>query len=388
MLGEEQEGPQASSVGDDGDAVDMNDILQQVNDLISEEKLFAAERLLMQVPESMWTDKHKQVVETSREIQNAIADLFHHGRPPHADHLDDASDQGGWKRQGENHGGHHDTTIYYKVDHATSRLTCRIETPMELSLLVPLLAVLNEVELYTDWIPSWRVPIRIGVDTATMLHQEGRANQTLQVTGNVPWPYHKRQVILQAIAVDAIEGRTHNQSDNGQDNDDDDESFIAVRIKNPETGGVVPPPEPGVERVDFDGAFVFQACPKERITTIKIGDEEEPTLLLASFKMHMNPHMAGIPISVFNFITRTVLGAAWAKLLRIAEGVRDGKLPNHKKNIQEKAEFYAWVERRVNIMVHKIKSKHSSSSIGNENRSATEQQNAVEVVGGTMLAGA
>jgi len=100
------------------------------------ERLLVAGRLLRQVKEvTSLTSLHKAVMKKA-EIAQQVIDV--HTKPAHGDPT--------WKKQSETH-GNRDTLIYYKVE-GRSRLTCRIETPIEASLLVPLLAVCNESQIY------------------------------------------------------------------------------------------------------------------------------------------------------------------------------------------------------------------------------------------------
>lgn len=116
--------------------------------LFAEDKLLAAYRLLQEIQEtSVLRSKHRKICEVAEECEAAISDVI-------AKNPDDS----GWTKQGESH-SRHDTLIYYKVGRE-SRLTCFVETPIEASLLVPLLSVLNESDLYQFGLrlgkhPSW-----------------------------------------------------------------------------------------------------------------------------------------------------------------------------------------------------------------------------------------
>jgi len=98
-------------------------------------------------------------------------------------HLKPPTLEDGWKKQTEVH-GNRDTIIYYKVEDP-SKLICRIETPIEASLLVPFLAVIQGTQLFYDtWMPRWRFPFQMGVRKSLKLaDQPGRGAQVVQVTG-------------------------------------------------------------------------------------------------------------------------------------------------------------------------------------------------------------
>ena len=183
------------------------------------------------------TEHHKRALQKAADIQ-AIIDL--HLTPPE-EHTDE------WQKQGESH-GKRDTVIYYKVDHP-SKLTCRIETPIESSLLVPLLAVFNESDLYETWMPKWSVP-KMGVRQSLKLkEQPGRGAQIQQVTVDMPFPINDREVVLDTYAVDAIE----------------ELGLISWKGTSLEVGaenGLIPPPQPGITRIDFDCGWVIRKCPE------------------------------------------------------------------------------------------------------------------------------
>lgn len=237
--------------------VESSGLLAQVEKLFAEDQLFAAARLLRQCNESELSEHHKKILETESDFQASLKDV-----------LEDADTDGGWAKQGESH-GKYDTIIYYKVQ--DYKLTCRLETPIPASLLVPLMAILNEIDLYSTWIPSFRLP-KLGVRSSKLLGASGRANRTLQCACDVPWPFSIREAVLNAVAIDDI----------------DQNGNIFVRIKTVDTGfeGIVPPAEDGVVRIQFDGALLSRACPKDHPAYASSASKhpDEP-LILITFKM-------------------------------------------------------------------------------------------------------
>lgn len=299
-----------------------------------EERLLRAAHELRQLPAHLLTPRHQQILAMADNFEAAIADLIED--PSNNNNNNDTHDGGAWKKQGESH-GKRDTLIYYKVD-GDARLTCRIETPIEASLLVPILSVLNETCLYETWIPSWRIP-NIGIATSEQLEQTSRGTQTIRILANVPWPYSQREGIIKAVAVDEI----------------DERGFVAIRLssKVPVGGVVVPPPPPNVERIDFEGAMLLRPCPRNHELLLKSKHVYREPLILVSFKMFVDPHMTGIPSSLINFVTRTVIGTIWSMFLSVAEGVRAGNRPLHKQAIREKKEFYDWMKLRIGLLLEK-----------------------------------
>lgn len=269
----------------------------------------------------------QSILRDASEMEDAIADL-----------LSDPDDT--WTKQGESNDGEYFTTIYYKVED-TSKLYCRIDTPIPQKLLLPLLSVLNEVDLYDQWIPSWTVP-KVGVEKCFQLKRVSRGEQYIYVRTNTPWPLSSRDVLLRIKAVDDIDAR----------------QIIAVTIKSSEMDGYVSDDDSTV-RANFDGAMLFRANPE---------NEEQ---ILVSFKMFVDPKMNSIPTTLINFVTRTVIGQIWSMLLRVAEEVRDKKRPNHLDSIDRKPAFYQWVHSRVEAMLEM--NKISTSRLPMRNAISTEE---------------
>lgn len=361
----------SSAIESDGATFTRQDpaaLLAEADRLIGEEQLLEAARLIARVQEqqqgggggaSLLTEKHRVALALARDCERAIEDL-----------VGDPHDDLEWKKQGECH-GEHEYEIFYKID-ANGRLTCRIESPIDASLLVPLLAVFNEIDLYPLWIPTYTKPIKLGVSDARTIQKLGKVNRILRILGVVPWPFYPREVVMQVTACDDI----------------DQAGYLAIRMHEPSEGGGqhVPPPDRGVERIDFDGAILIRACPQD--DRVKEsgggggGDQKEGDVsekgnkkILVSFKMFVDPHMRGVPSSVLNFVTRTVIGRIWLMLLSVAEGVRDGGSgeggnnnnkkkttkkskdgscgQRHRERIEEQAQYYAWVEERIQVLFDK-----------------------------------
>mmetsp|Transcript_19953 Transcript_19953/g.28072 ORF Transcript_19953/g.28072 Transcript_19953/m.28072 type:complete len:189 (-) Transcript_19953:47-613(-) len=144
---------------------------------------------------------------------------------------------------------------------------------------------------------------------------------------------------------------------------------------------IAPPMDERVVRIDFDGGFLFRACPRDHaclrdtvdVDTVhdidvddvdKKGEDEKKEetetnkkrnmdeKILVSFSMCVDPKMKFLPQSFLNFIMRTAIGTIWKMFLRVAEDVKNGKRPEHAKAIERKREtLYDWVDERVNKML-------------------------------------
>ena len=228
------------------------------------------------------------------------------------------------------------TRIYYKCD--TERtLSVRVETVMGRDLLVPLLSVLNESELYGEWLPRWTTPTRLGVRESVKVAQVGRCSQLVVITCDCPWPLETRQVVLDAVAFDDM-------ATNG-------DIGVLLRTKDCENDPRVPPKptEEETTRIDVDGAFLFRRVP-DGWANVEGEDacDGEPDDILTTFGFVVDPKLEYIPTWLLNFIVRTVIGTLWAAFIRVAEEVRDGKRPKHAERIERKrAELYDWVDERA-----------------------------------------
>ena len=331
-------------------------LIAQAEHEYQEDRLLAAARLLRQVEdESLLKDVHRKMLRTANDCEAFVHSIT--SSVDHGDGNDDAPSE--WKKQGESH-GRHDSVIYYKMGGEQGNcLTARVETPIPSSLLVPLLSVLNECELYREWLPSFDKP-RLGVTKSEKLGQTGRVSQVLAVAMDSPWPLATREVIIGAVAFDDIDAK----------------GDIGVRLKGLHTGSSetdvhIPPPEGGAVRVDFDGGFLFRKCPEDHPALLtksphdsgKSVENNDEHMLLVSFLMYVDSKINFLPQGLINFVVRTVIGRMWEKFLTVAEDVKAGRRPKHAEAIAAKREsLYDWVEQRVESLFEKHRSNHGGNS--------------------------
>ena len=426
----------ASFKYNNGDENNISELFELVQELYEKEELLQAARLLRQVQqpkevqnEMLFTSLHYKILHNAAIIEQAVQDFLKSPEDEDEDeddhNIQDNDNYGGnnsWIKQGESHVGNYDTSIYYKIEHGScaAKLTCRIETPIPTELLVPLLAVLNESSLYKEWIPSWSTPMKLGIQECTQLINDTRGHQIMHIKCDVPWPFQSREVILDALAVDDIEIN----------------NCIIVKMRSnivnspPEDlpeGFSLPPTSSKYERVEFDGSMLFRPCPKthpnyknaaeklkkspsrrqqrrrrqrprrsskinyavpEELVVVdnKDDDDEEhdndddEDLILVQFMMYFDAHIDYVPTSVINFVTRTVIGTIWNKLLNVAEDVRDGKRTNHCNLIQSKPELYNWIKQRTQIMfenshINNMKNDGRHTTRSCQSNDSTEEEN-------------
>lgn len=255
-LHQDEDDPRHSDVTFD----EENELLVAAANLFDVEKLSDARNALRMIRDPrIFSERHHHINNVARECEESILELI--GEP--------GTVESGWSKQGESH-GKFDTTIYYKVDDE-SKLTCRLETPIESSLLVPLLSVMNESDLYLDWCPSWRVLNgNIGIRSSRRLERIGRVNQMLHVVADLTWPFSPREVFMQTVALDDI----------------DTNGYFAVRLHSNNLTSQAPPLQSNMERINFEGILLFRPYPLDSVVVAsgQVTAENEPKILV-SFKM-------------------------------------------------------------------------------------------------------
>lgn len=265
---------------------------------------------------------------------------------------------GGWIKQGEHH-GQHNFSLYYH-HHTSNQLSCRIETLTHPDLLVPILSVLNESELYACWLPNYNVP-RLKVVRSEKWEQTGRCTQIVNVETEVPWPLATRQVILKAVACDNIDAYPEEDECLGKNG-----GRILIRLQsldcqdNAEGHVNIPPVKKNTCRTHVSGGFTIEKCPSNHLLKQSVMKRAANTssstaavddLVLVTFSFTVDPQLAVIPKSFVNFFLRVAMSQMWNMFLNIAEQVKEGKRPEHSKAIKEKKELYNWIEERTRVML-------------------------------------
>ena len=234
------------------------------------------------------------------------------------------------------------TKIYYKTIENDTKLILRVDQSIKREMLVPVLATLNESQLYASWLPSWTMP-KLKFSRTEKLDQRGRCSQLLLVTVECPWPFSTREVVLDALAFDDI----------------DESGVVAVLLNSCDCDDDerVPPIDHKYgqcTRVDFHGGFLFRAIPSEG-EAWKNAREKHEDEMIVSFIFNIDPKISYVPVSIIQFVTRTVIGTLWGMFMKIASKVKNGEMKDHAEAIQSKRlVLYDWVDERVQSMFARI----------------------------------
>lgn len=177
---------------------DRSQRLEEAVLLKKEDKMIAAAELLDGIDPNYFEPVHHIIVKEARVLRGVLRDCS--SNPNHDE---------GWTKRVEKHGKYHfslETKLKRYSDGCTDThdvLTFRVVTPIESSMLVPVLSVLNESELYCSWAPRLKVP-RLGVSKSEKLLQLERCSQIALLEVDHPWPIGTREMIVKTIACDDV----------------------------------------------------------------------------------------------------------------------------------------------------------------------------------------
>ena len=137
---------------------DILNRLDRANILAKDDKLLLAAYTLHGIDNRHLQPLHHDILREAALFKELLRD--------NTTYLDENNNHGGWIKQGQHH-GRHNFSIYYKLNNNNNNnkssssgggggqeLSCRLETVIHSDLLVPLLSVLNESELYGKLVES------------------------------------------------------------------------------------------------------------------------------------------------------------------------------------------------------------------------------------------
>jgi hypothetical protein len=329
---------------------DLLDQLEKARILGNDDKILLSARLLMGIDRGHLHDAaHRDILRESILFKKLLQD--------------NTASLDGWVKQGE-HTGRHNFSIYYKLNESAHGrdLSCRLDTVIHPDLLVPIISVLNESELYSSWLPDWTVP-KLHVVKSEKLRQTGRCSQIVNIETVVPWPLLKRQVILKAVACDDIDSHPKEEDGNEIDCPGGSGGRILIRIQSLDTdtneneGWKVSPADKGVVRMKVNGGFTIEKCPaghpmkKYAVQYHERIKKPKEALVLVTFSFCVNPQLTGVPKPFIDFFLRHAIGKMWNMFLDVAEEVKNGERSAHSDAIAMKRELYDWVEERTKVML-------------------------------------
>lgn len=313
------------------------ELLKFIEEQYNNEKLIYARDLLLNniKDQTLLTKHHDDIIALANECENAIADLLTHTPHQHdatttnsttavADQneilIDDNNTYNGhneWIKQGEEH-GKYNTSIYFKYQKGSffdkTIICCKLETIVPSNMLIPILSVLNETNLYVNWVPFFK-RLNLGLLNSKELIKLSKVNQILYLYGPCPWPFSPRQLIIQSSAIDQTECKG-------------DDYYIGIVLKSlteeyvKSTSSILStlPEDENKNAVytDFNGTFLFRpyfddndqvsstATDDNTNNPTAVDDQKGQPKIHVSFKMYVvviNSMFLFLPFSFFLFFT-------------------------------------------------------------------------------------
>ena len=318
--------------------------LETATTLANDHKLLLSARLLQGIADEHLQTVHRDIIREAELFNNLIRD--------------NAATLDGWTKQGERT-GRHNFTIHYKMNDKPPLgrdLSVRIESVVHSDLLVPIISVLNESELYSSFLPNWTVP-KLRVSKSEKLQQRGRCSQIVNIETEVPWPLAMRQVIIKAVAIDDLD-RQDGDVSSGR---------IVIRLQSLDTdtnnkeGYEVPPTIRGAVRVKVKGGFIIENVATDHPLVSHAlqdyrkskKDTSKEDLVSVTLNFCVDPQLSSVPKPFIDFFVRQAIGRMWNMFLDVAEGVKSGRQKAHCEAISKKRDLYDWVEERTRTMLEK-----------------------------------
>ena len=298
----------------------------------AEERLLDAYRELKKVKEDELTEDEKATIKLA-ESCTEFMDLMKADINPE------------WSNLGESKKNYRYQSMAYNLNYTPVRVDMIIESPVEKSLVLPLVATLSEVGLYPTWLPNWNKP-KFRVIRSETLKKTGRLSQVF--TTRTEAPLATIEFYVNATVVD--------------DTDSSKEFVVNLEALQPgDIDGLVPPKEDKINRVNLSGGMVFRECPTETAEKAKAlrkkakGAEDENIVLVTFTVVYSNKDknlkQGFIIRQMSHFVLRVVIGTIWSRVLGVAEDIRDGKRPEFDKILEDRKDTYTWVRECIDKIV-------------------------------------
>lgn len=209
--------------------------------------------------------------------------------------------------------------IFYRRHASSTLLSFRVEGTVHANIL-NIICVLNEMDLYKEWIPYYTFPLRVGLREVKKLYQLGRVEQIDLLELDFPWPVNNRDCCLEIWAADDL--------------DYTNRFFTRITTldggnKNPRVPVTVPMPSNKTLRLYCEGAVILSPQGNE-----KTFFEMFWTLDL---KIHLNDY-------VVNFFTKVFAKSAYHAFCKVCVEACGGEHARRRENCPL---LYGFVQKRL-----------------------------------------
>ena len=298
---------------DDLNYVNIEDKLRLAEHLAKESKFLAAATILERIHPIHYQPEHQTILKEARKLKEV---------------LDSCRDDYGWRKLVDHH-GKHNFTVEFRVDEATHLHSYRIATPLEASLMKPVISVTNETQLFSTWIPQFNFP-RVRVSKSGLLIHLGKTSHISILEYEFPWPIGKREALIKGVGSLDTEPTLGDEQTTAASR-----IIISIETMDSENDGeyglqILPKKNP---RVCFSGGMIF---------------EKQGNLVLFTLMLSANiTKKCILPTWLITFNAKIWFPRIMEELLQTAEEVKAGKRPAHIEAIEHKRELYDWVEESI-----------------------------------------
>ncbi|KAL8271320.1 hypothetical protein Esti_004759 [Eimeria stiedai] len=204
--------------------------------------------------------------------------------------------------------------------------------------LICILSVLNEVDLFSNWVPYFTTPFKLGLREVTN-ERLGRVDQVVQFHIDFPWPFANRDACFEVFAVDDFERN----------------SQIVVKMltldeqqRTPRQKMTIPPPGRRVERIVVDGSLVIRPLTS--------------TSSFLSLLWHENCRMR-VPLMMADFVTKLFARSAFQAFRKACESAVEGPFKTRRA---ENGFLYSFIQQRLQDVRLDVEGIYSPAAENNE----------------------
>lgn len=295
---------------------------------LAEERLYDASRELSKVDKEVLTKDEERVMEKAKKFQK-YANVAKNEYDP------------SWTNLGESRKNGRSFSSLYKINWGPLKVNFAMELLIERSLVLPLLAVLNEVDLYNTWLPKWGKPTRLEFVRTNTLRRSGMTIQDCTIRVAAPLA-----TVETYLRVEGVDDTVANRE-------------VTLTLNHLEVGdqeGLVPPHEEGVNRVKINAVVLYRKAPKDEELKAKAlrgkklkEDEDFVKISIVVEYGNENTMLKGgfVIRKLATFVLKIVAGMMVNRMFSLAEEVRDHKRPEYEKAMAEKPETYDWIRERI-----------------------------------------
>ncbi|CDJ42956.1 hypothetical protein, conserved [Eimeria tenella] len=229
--------------------------------------------------------------------------------------------------------------IYYRRHSSSTLLSFRVEGTVDACLL-NIISVLNEMDLYKDWIPYYTFPLKLGLRDVKRLYQFGRVEQIDLLQLDFPWPMNNRDCCVEIWAADDLEHTNR--------------FFVRVTsldgdTTNPRVPLAIPVPPPKTLRLYCEGAVVLVPLSPTK-TFIELFWTLDP-------KVHLNDY-------IVNFFAKVFAKSSFHAFCKVCIEATVGE---HARRRAQFPLLYGFVEGRLCEFESAVGGTEENSSSGNNN---------------------